>query len=217
MNQRTTVRRSDGRSRCLGVTNQLAASLFLGVLTLQLSACNRPVETAPEEQVVSEAPPVAEPAITKATIKGDLDEIRAQLDSGANIDSRDALGRTPLHMAAFYGRLKAKEFLIVRGPDINAKDNVGMTPLHAAVLSGGRQAVEVLIDKKADVAITSTSGQTVLHLSASTGQPKLSKYLIEKGANPLTKDADGKIPLDYAVQNQHPVTTKLLKGYSEKK
>ena len=67
------------------------------------------------------------------------------------------------------------------------------------------------------VAITSTSGQTVLHLSASTGQPKLSKYLIEKGANPLTKDADGKIPLDYAVQNQHPVTTKLLKGYSEKK
>ena len=100
MNQRTTVRRSDGRSRCLGVIYQLAASLFLGVLTLQLSACNRPVEKAPEEQVVSEAPPVAEPAITKATIKGDLDEIRAQLDSGANIDSRDALGRTPLHMAS---------------------------------------------------------------------------------------------------------------------
>ena len=57
----------------------------------------------------------------------------------------------------------------------------------------------------------------MLHLSASTGQPKLSKYLIENGADPLTKDADGKIPLDYAVQNQHPITTKLLQGYSDKK
>lgn len=88
MNQRTTVRRSDGRSRCLGVIYQIAASLIIGALSLQLAACNRPVEKPVEEPVESEAPPVAEPAISKAAIKGDLTEIKTLLDSVPTLTAR---------------------------------------------------------------------------------------------------------------------------------
>jgi ankyrin repeat protein len=50
----------------------------------------------------------------------------------------DALGRTPLHMAAFYGRTRATELLLASGATIEVRDRIGMTPLHAAVLAGGR-------------------------------------------------------------------------------
>lgn len=191
-----------------------ALIILSGFIILGLAACGKPGDKA--ELPGANALPVAESLLIKATAEGDPKEIKALLDSGENIAARDVLGRTPLHIAAFYGHLKASQLLITAGADINAKDLVGMAPLHAAVLSGGRQEVELLLENKADIKATTDAGQTALHLSAATGQPKLSKYLIEQGADPQSKDADGKTPLFYASRNQHPQTTALLKQYSGK-
>ena len=198
MKRNDTNYRTDTRCpRVVAISRAVAVALG-GALLFSLTGCgDKPAEKS-HAQVNSEAPPVVESALAKAAIQGDLEEIKALLDAGAEINSKDALGRTPLHMAAFYGRPKTTELLISRGADINAKDRVEMTPLHAAVLSGGRQEVELLLLKKADINAKSDAGQTALHLAAATGQPKLSKFLIERGADPLAKDADGKTPLFYA-------------------
>ena len=47
------------------------------------------------------------------------------LEHGANIDSRDPCGRTPLFSCAAFGSVGATRLLLQRGADENAKDDRG--------------------------------------------------------------------------------------------
>lgn len=196
------------------------AIIAIGSLALALGACSRqPENGAAAGQASKEAQkaadiPTAESMLAKAASKGDMARIRTLLDEGGNVNVIDALGRTPLHMAAFYGRPKTSALLIASGANINAKDRVGMTPLHAAVLAGGLQEVELLLDKNAEIATATDTGLTPLHLSAATGQPQIAALLIQRGADPQSRDRDGKTPLSYASTNQHQKTIALLKQFA---
>ena len=197
------------------LTIAIATCLF----ALSFAGCGKNDEKMPDTQplVMNGNFPVAEPALSNAVIRLDIAEIQKIIGSGADINTKDALDRTPLHIAAFYGRVKIIELLISSGSDVNAKDHTGMTPLHAAVISGGRQSVQYLLDKEADVNAQTEAGQTPLHLAAATGQPKLTKFLIERGADPQKKDFEGRIPLYYAKKNYHPQTTTVLEQATVKK
>lgn len=198
---------------CLTVV--FATSFFLLSPGCDKKVAPPPTETEP--LVMNGSFPIAEPALSNAVIRGDFKEIQRIVVSGANINSKDALDRTPLHLAAFYGRTKTIAFLIENGAEIDAKDHIGMTPLHAAVISGGRQSVQLLLEKQANIHSQTESGQTALHLSAATGQPRLTRFLIEQGESPNQKDLDGKTPLYYAKKNYHPQTTSVLEQMTPKK
>ena len=138
---------------------RVMAVLIVAALSANILSCGKSSD-APGAQVKAESPIIGESPLAKATVQGDITEIKALIDGGADVNAKDALGRTPLHIAAFYGHTKTSDYLISRGAEINAKDRVGMTPLHVAVISGGRQEVELLLDKNADISIKSDSGQT---------------------------------------------------------
>jgi len=44
------------------------------------------------------------------------------------VNAISSYGWTPLHCAAFNGRLEVPKFLIEKGADVNAKNNYGWTP-----------------------------------------------------------------------------------------
>ena len=213
MSKRTTIgnRRRPLPDRAQAV--RMGLMIVCGALALSLAACSKETEK-PNAQAKTEASSAAGATLAAATIKNDAVAAKALIDAGADVNAKDNLGRTPLHMAAFHGHLKLSGLLLDSGAEVDAKDHVGMTPLHAAVLSGGRQEVQFLLDRKADIKARSAAGQTPLHLAAATGQPKLSKMLVERGADPESRDANGKTPLSYAVQNKHPQTTAVLEAYS---
>jgi ankyrin repeat protein len=67
----------------------------------------------------------------------DRDRIRALLAAGANVNARDDIGGTALHVAVnFRGDLEVIRMLLDRGADINALDNNGDTPLLLALRHG---------------------------------------------------------------------------------
>ena len=219
MNPRPPASLTENRRQPLPAWRCPARMLLIGFVALAFAGCGDQTEKTPQDSSLATNGtfPIAEPALSNAIIQGNLAEVRKIIDSGENLETRDALDRTPLHMAAFYGRVKTIDLLLASGADIAARDHVGMTPLHAGVISGGRQSVQLLLDKGADINAQTESGQTALHLAASTGQPKLSRFLMERGADPCKKDYDGKTPLYYAKKNFHPQTTAVLEQATGKK
>ena len=58
----------------------------------------------------------------------ETDEVR-ELATSRNLEARDALGRTPLHIAVMFGLDDMVKILLERGADVNARDQWGVTPL----------------------------------------------------------------------------------------
>ena len=61
------------------------------------------------------------------------------------INCRDEDNRTPLHMAAIYGRLSRSKALIDNQAEVNTVDDKGQTPLHVAAAHGHDPLVGLLL------------------------------------------------------------------------
>jgi ankyrin repeat protein len=62
------------------------------------------------------------------------------------INSKDAAGLTPLHIAVLHRKLAMVSYLLGNGAEVNAKDNSGATPLHLAnQLKRGDDIVDALV------------------------------------------------------------------------
>lgn len=62
-----------------------------------------------------------------------------------HLETKDANGCTPLHLAAISSNSKMAQLLIQAGSDVNAVDNLGSTPLHAAALAKSRAVIGTLL------------------------------------------------------------------------
>ena len=72
-------------------------------------------------------------ALRRAAESGDVDGLQALLDGGADINARDASGRTALMLATLTDQTGSVAALLNRGADPNAADASGTTPLQAAL------------------------------------------------------------------------------------
>jgi ankyrin repeat protein len=81
----------------------------------------------------------------KASREGDLERVKTLLKGNSNlVVSKDDLGVTPLHTAAFWGHRDVVKSLLAHGAEANAKDKQGRTPLHWAVSQGHKEVAELL-------------------------------------------------------------------------
>jgi ankyrin repeat protein len=123
-------------------TRRLVITLALALSGLQMAAA----QAAPAAPITP-SPAVAAIArqdaanLFDAVRGGDIEAIKAALNAGAEVNIRDAQGRTPLLFAAAAGRQDIVNLLLEKGADPNIADNAGRTALHL-VLAG--EAVEKL-------------------------------------------------------------------------
>ena len=80
----------------------------------------------------TDAPVDPAAALRRAAEIGDLSGLKALLEKHADIDSRDAVGRTAVMLATLHGQTNAVAVLLAYGADPNAADADGTTPLQAA-------------------------------------------------------------------------------------
>ncbi|MDQ7821436.1 MAG: ankyrin repeat domain-containing protein [Candidatus Eremiobacteraeota bacterium] len=79
--------------------------------------------------------------IHDAVRSGDMAKVKAIIEKNPDlVNSPDAEGLTPLHMAAEKGNLPMVEFLVGKGAEIGAKDKKGQTALY---LAGKQNHLEV--------------------------------------------------------------------------
>jgi hypothetical protein len=71
-------------------------------------------------------------ALHMAARRGNVAVAEALLECGADIESRDSLGDTPLRRSVNCGKAAVAALLLARGADLHSKGSKGLTPLLAA-------------------------------------------------------------------------------------
>jgi hypothetical protein len=85
-------------------------------------------------------------ALREAAQRGDVPAVQRLAAEKANIDARDADGRTALMLAVLNGRARAVDALLAAGADPNAADANGTTPLQAA-LAGAHSTIATALEQ----------------------------------------------------------------------
>jgi hypothetical protein len=144
----------------------------------------------------------------------DYDAIKkALLYEGAEINARDAGGKTALHIALDDRNLGLLETLMPFSPDLDLKNTNGKTPLHSTVTTGWEQGTRLLLCNDLDINATDADGNTALHSACSAGYRDVTKLLLESGANVHIRDSNGKTPLQLAVASRTRRLPELLLQY----
>lgn len=89
-------------------------------------------------------------SLAVAAMKGMHDTIGEILHHGANVELKNYVGATPLHIAAGHGQLEAATVLIQSKANVNSRDDhLGYTPLHEASHVGHAALVSLLLEARA--------------------------------------------------------------------
>ena len=104
------------------------------------------------------------------------------LDYGADIESRDPDGLTPLIHAIVAGNTEIVETLIQRGANINIWNANGETALMTAVWWGQRGIVDLLLKVGANINCKKTTGENALEWAIFRGYADIARKLMEAGA-----------------------------------
>ena len=129
-------------------------------------------------------------ALIAGAISGDTKAVQAALAGGAEVNSRDADGITPLMHAS-------------RGERPNIANP---TP------TDHPEVVELLIKRGADVNAKTDAGFVALFWAARYGHEKVAKVLIDNGADVNAKDNDGITALKWAIPNKQAPVIALLRA-----
>ena len=145
--------------RCL----RLDRVLRLLPILLALQAGSVQAQTAVE-------PPVADQALHQAARSDDSELAGFAIERGANLETRDQLGNTPLQVTAMFGSPAVAELLLARGADpAAATPDDAWTALHYAAYEGHDRVAKVLVAAGAPVeAREKDHGNTPLHIAAET-------------------------------------------------
>jgi len=136
-------------------------------------------------------------ALLKASLKGDHNAIIKLIKfTGADINTKDTQGRTPLMISALYDKIETARELLEYEPALNLQDNTGNTALMLAVtyVTGRRNR------------ITENSYE-------------IARTLLQHGADPTIKNKHGKTALDLVREKKLDTigkkTIELLKRYEK--
>jgi uncharacterized protein len=118
----------------------------------------------------------------EAVRKNRIDEVRALLLKGVDVNSRDVFGdNAGLHWAASLGLAEMARLLIDNGADVNVRNEEGYTPLHWAAGEGQKELVVILIIHGADVNAHNKRGWTPLRWAEAQSQKEIVRILVAAG------------------------------------
>ncbi len=146
-------------------------------------------ETKTEVKAAKETPKAADgQALVRAAVFGNLDELKALIQKGADVNAPNALGLTALMAASCFGQIETAKALLEAQAHVNAKDAEGNTALIYASALGQLKMIGQLLSAGADVNATNAQGESALVMAVRAGDEKALKMLIDAGANVNAKD-----------------------------
>ncbi|KAJ4182613.1 hypothetical protein NW759_017119 [Fusarium solani] len=148
---------------------------------------------------------------SKAKVEASSQALMA-VEQGSGYSQRFPGQMTGLHLAGYFGVIKAADTLLELGHNPNPKDSYGRTPLSYAAGNGHEAVVKLLLATgKVDVDSKDKYGRTSLLYAAVNGYEAIVKILLESAqVEADSRDDSGRTPLLYAAANGYEGIVKLL-------
>lgn len=132
------------------------------------------------------------------------------VNHGADLNYKDADGRSTLYLLALENRIEMAEFLLSKCADVGARDLEGRTALHVSAWQGHTEMVELLLNRNADVNAVDNDYRTALQSAAWQGHVSVVRLLLERNAVVDHVCNQGATALCIAAQEGHLEVVKAL-------
>ncbi|XP_056145834.1 ankyrin repeat and SOCS box protein 11 [Lampris incognitus] len=120
--------------------------------------------------------------------------------------------RTPLHDAAFHGRLLNLRTLVAQGFHVDMLTMDRISPLHEACLGGHHACAKFLLDNGANVRAVSTDGATPLFNACSSGSAACVRLILQRWPTVHTTQHLAS-PVHEAAKRGHAECLEVLQSY----
>jgi quinoprotein dehydrogenase-associated probable ABC transporter substrate-binding protein len=121
--------------------------------------------------------------LNNAIVANDIDRVRYLLDHGAEVNSHDGEGNTPLINATRFGFVPVAAWLVEHKAEIDLPDRNSWTPLMFAAWNDQPDLVQMLAAHGAKLDATDNDGLTALAIAAQNGKVKAASALVTAGAD----------------------------------
>jgi hypothetical protein len=151
-----------------------------------------------------------------AVIADDTNILSLLIEHGTDIEEQSRYGVTPLHWAAWNGRVQVGQCLLDRGANINARadrPDLRFTPLMHAAYEGQVEFVRMLLERGAVIDAQNYRGETALHLATREGSTQAVRLLLEHGTDVNVRDNEGNTPSELASLRGYQEIVELLSVY----
>jgi quinoprotein dehydrogenase-associated probable ABC transporter substrate-binding protein len=150
--------------------------------------------------------------LNNAIVANDIDRVRYLLDHGAQANTRDGEGNTPLINATRFGFIPVATYLVEHKAEIDLADRNNWTPLMFAAWNDRPDLVQMLAAHGAKLDATDNDGLTPLAVAAQNGKIKAVAALVAAGADVnLPAAKGGYTPLMLAaISGSSELTTALI-------
>ncbi|CAD7704777.1 unnamed protein product [Ostreobium quekettii] len=125
-------------------------------------------------------------ALFNSAISGNLTRVRLLVGQlGMDPETSNAMGWTPLNLAALSGHLDIVAYLVESGANIETRQRWGQSPLGSAAINGHVNVVRFLMDHSppANTSSRDSDGALPIHYASQFGFVDCLKVMLEHGAD----------------------------------
>jgi len=136
--------------------------------------------------------------------------VGALIEAGANVDSRDIDGRSPLLASISLEQPVIAQYLIAADAKINGVVGDARYPLVEASKKGYVRVVKLLIDQGVDINVQDDIGRSALMVAVNRGHTDLVSVLLQAGADIKLRDVHGIDAVVLAQSSSHKRIKNML-------
>jgi len=172
-----------------------------------MAKLNEEQRSALEDHINSQNPAMA---LMTTACKGTLEQVKALIEAGADVNYSEDTGDSILMMACWFGKHKIVCCLLEHKARVGHRNEHQQTALHYAAMKGHIKIIQALMKYGAGLEDKDDKGYTPAHCAAQFGHTALLDFFKRKGANLFATDKENHTILHWTAYNKHPLATSWI-------